>query len=111
MANKPEANNSISPSVGFRIQTARSDKAWSRERLAEESDISVRFLADVENGKKDISSQKLMRICQALQVSTDYILFGTGGMSEQAQALFSRMDKQQQKLAIKILADIADSGN
>lgn len=63
--------------VGSRILKKRSDLGYSREKLAELSDISVQFLSDIEKGKKSMTVATLRKISAALFVTTDYIVNGT----------------------------------
>lgn len=63
-------------STGDRIRGIREKRGWTLDRLAEESKLSKGFLSDVENNKRDISSQNLLRIANALGASVDYLLKG-----------------------------------
>lgn len=63
-------------STGDRIKSIRDKKGWTLDKLAEESKVSKGFLSDVENNKRDISSQNLLRVANALGASIDYLLRG-----------------------------------
>jgi len=63
-------------SVGDRIRQAREGKGWTQDRLSQEAGISKGFLSDVENGKRDISSENLLKVANALGASLDYLLRG-----------------------------------
>ena len=65
--------------VGARIRNIRELNRYTREDLAEMADISTKFLYEIENGKKGISADSLLKICKALEVSCDYILTGNKG--------------------------------
>lgn len=62
--------------VGMRVRKCRECHKYTREHLAELADISPVFLQAVEYGKKGISINTLAMLATALQVPTDYILFG-----------------------------------
>ncbi|MCD7955995.1 MAG: helix-turn-helix domain-containing protein [Lachnospiraceae bacterium] len=62
--------------IGQRIRRLREAHGYTREQLAEFLDISPRFCYDIELGKKGMSLETLCAFSQALNVSTDYILFG-----------------------------------
>ncbi len=62
--------------IGDRIMDLRKDKGFSREQLAELSGISSSFLYEIEIAKKGFSANTLMNLCNALEVSSDYILYG-----------------------------------
>lgn len=63
--------------VGKRVRDLRELNDLTREQFAERVQLSSRFLADVENGEKGLSSHSLYNICSAFHVSSDYLLFGT----------------------------------
>lgn len=65
--------------VGKRIFDSRKSLGYTRERLAELSEISVQFLADIEKGRKSMTVSTLRRISNALNVSPDYIVNGKRG--------------------------------
>jgi transcriptional regulator with XRE-family HTH domain len=48
----------------------------TQDRLAERAGISKGFLSDVENNKRNIGAQNLLRIANALGASVDYLLRG-----------------------------------
>ena len=62
--------------TGDRIREKRKLLQLSREKFSEMIDISPQFLAEIETGKKGMSSATLLKICSGLGVSTDYILTG-----------------------------------
>ena len=62
------------PELGARIRQARTDKNMSQLELAEVCGISVPYVSDVERGKKCFSVDILLRVAQALEVSTDWLL-------------------------------------
>jgi len=62
--------------TGERIRQIREKKKKTQDQLAEASGISKGFLSDVENDKRDIGSQALLRIANALGASVDYLLQG-----------------------------------
>ena len=62
--------------IGARIRYIRELNHFTREELAEYSDISTKFLYEVECGKKGMSAYNIARISDALGVSTDYLLKG-----------------------------------
>lgn len=60
--------------LGLRIRQARTERNVSQMVLAEKCGISVPYVSDIERGKKCFSVDILLRIAQALQVSTDWLL-------------------------------------
>ena len=63
--------------VGQRITCLRKQRGYTREKLAELSDISVQFLADIEKGRKSMTVNTLRNISAVLNTTTDYIVNGT----------------------------------
>ena len=62
--------------TGDRIREIREKKKQTQDQLAEAAGISKGFLSDVENNKRDIGSQALLRIANSLGASVDYLLKG-----------------------------------
>lgn len=62
--------------MGKRIRSAREERGFAREKLAELIDVSPQFIADVEYGKKGVSIKTLFSLKQVLEVTADYILTG-----------------------------------
>lgn len=62
--------------TGDRIREIREKWGMTQEQLAEKADISKGFLSDVENNKRNIGSQGLLRIANCLGASVDYLLRG-----------------------------------
>ena len=70
------------PRPGDRIKTARERQKWTQEQLAEAAGISKGFLSDIENDKRNISSESALKIADALGISLDYLLRGESGERE-----------------------------
>jgi transcriptional regulator with XRE-family HTH domain len=64
------------PTAGDRIREIREKRKMTQDQLAEAADISKGFLSDVENSKRNISSQGLLRIANSLGASIEYLLRG-----------------------------------
>lgn len=59
-----------------RIRKAREDLGYTREKFAELLDVSVSYMAEVERGRTGVSVKMLIKICEVLGLSADYVLFG-----------------------------------
>jgi transcriptional regulator with XRE-family HTH domain len=64
------------PTVGDRIREIREEMEINQEQLAERAGLSKGFLSDVENGKRNIGSENLLKIANVLGASVDYLLRG-----------------------------------
>lgn len=62
--------------IGLRIRKKRDDLGISREQFSEMIGITPHFLAQIECGKKGMSTCTLHKICSGLNASADYILMG-----------------------------------
>ena len=60
-----------------RIRKAREEQGYTRERFAEKLDVSVSYMAELERGRTGISVKMLIKVCNLLGLSADYVLFGT----------------------------------
>lgn len=62
--------------MGIRVRKTREELGFTREKLAEQVDISTGYLAEIELESKNMSSYTLSKMCTALSTSSDYLLFG-----------------------------------
>ena len=68
-------------------------------------DISVGFLNDVEHGTKGMSISNLIKVCEALNVTTDYILFGRESETDNSRIveMFKNVDEKYIPYAAELL--------
>ncbi len=62
--------------TGRRIRIKREALGMTRDRLAEEIEVTSKFIQDIEYGAKGMSTETLVRLSEALGLTTDYILKG-----------------------------------
>ncbi len=62
--------------LGVRIKQCRVAKQLTQEKLAELIDVSPHYIYEIEKGLKCMSLPTLIDISSALNISTDYLLFG-----------------------------------
>lgn len=74
-------------SLGTRITDLRERRGWTQKKLSEEARLSVTFLSEVENGKRNIGSESLLRIADALGASLDFLLRGTEDQPQPRESL------------------------
>lgn len=77
---------SICKGMGIRIREHREKLNYTMEEFAEKLDITPRFVSDIELGKKGMSIDTLIKICELLAVSADYIIWGKGDAPESNMA-------------------------
>ncbi len=78
------ANKEFPLVLGARIKNMRQNKKITREQLAEKIDVSARFLADVESSKVGVSILTLVKLCNVLETTSDYLL-GLTSFSDEEQ--------------------------
>ena len=60
--------------LGQRVKERRKYSKLTREQLAEQLNVSVRFLADVEKGIVGVSLSTLRNLCNTLNCSADHLI-------------------------------------
>lgn len=76
-----QKDDKLNIAIGARIKEIRTKKNISQEKLAELIGVcNGTHLSNIERGYCGISIPKLVYICQALNVSADYLLFGTSSI-------------------------------
>ena len=90
-----------------RIRKARESMGYTRERFAEKLDVSVSYLAELERGRTGISVKMLIRVCNILGLSADYVLFGTERNADALRAdNIRRIDDKYLPLLDKMIAEL-----
>lgn len=82
--------------IGARIHARRKALGMTQEQLAEQMDVSIQMVSNLELGKKAIRPENLVKVCEALDISADFILRGRAA------------DWESAALAVKIAALPAD---
>lgn len=67
----------LNVTTGGRVRRCREALSYSRETLAEKADLAASFIGTIELGTGSFTAETLIKLCKALGVSADYILFGT----------------------------------
>lgn len=62
--------------ISRRIRDVRISKGLTQEYLANEACVNPSHISNIENGKVKISLSTLVNICNAMEVTVDYILLG-----------------------------------
>src|SRR5262245_19779282 len=73
--------------TGDRIREIRENRGLTQDQLADKAKISTGFLSDVENDKRNISSENLLKIANVLGASADYLLRGDTREPARRQAI------------------------
>ena len=62
--------------IGERVRQARNAAGYTQEKLAEKLDVTIQYVSDLERGVVGTSIPTLVRICESLSVSSDFLLMG-----------------------------------
>jgi XRE family aerobic/anaerobic benzoate catabolism transcriptional regulator len=73
--------------IGGRVRACRQARGWSLAALARASGVSVRFLADLELGRANVSVLRLSEVAQALGVSLVSLVAGLSAVPDVADRL------------------------
>ncbi len=96
----------------MRIRKAREDLGYTREKFAEKLDVSVSYLAELERGRTGISVKMLIKVCNVLGLSADYVLFGTDRKDDTLRLdAIHRIDEKYLPLLDKVIAELLALGN
>lgn len=90
-----------------RIRQAREDMGYTREKFAEKLDVSVSYLAELERGRTGISVKMLVKVCNVLGLSADYVLFGAERTEDSVRLdAIHRIDPKYLSLLDKMIAEL-----
>ena len=97
--------------LGENIRRERERAGYTQERLSEMIDMSTQNLSTVERGMAGGSLKMLRRICEALKVSADDLLFGQREKSD-GEALIrklERLDARQMRIVQEVLSALLEA--
>lgn len=100
---KETKDDTMTTSLGAKIKRHRKEKGYSLDKLAALTDSSKSYLWELENrDTRKPSGEKLTRIAQALEVTTDYLLDdseepGDEVLKEAFFRKFSKLDPEDQQ--------------
>jgi len=86
----------MTTSLGAKLKHHRQEKGYSLDKLAELTESSKSYLWELENrDTRKPSAEKLTRVAQALDVTTDYLLDDTADPDDamRKEAFFRKFSK------------------
>ena len=92
--------------IGERVRGLRARRGMTRKALAQDSSVSERYLAQLEQGHGNISIARLLDIANALGVETPELLRGEAEVSAEASLIdeiVRRLPPMEQKQALGLL--------
>lgn len=92
--------------MGKRLQQTRKARKYTQATLAEKMKMSPKNLSSIERGATGISISTLISICEILNISADYILFGNknGNQNNAVNIILSELNEREQIHAEKLLS-------
>ena len=93
--------------IGQRIRKHRERSRLSQEQLAERIDVSSQTISTAETGKKRLRVENIIKICEVLEISPDYLLLGE--ISPQDLIILSEKLSQLTPGQYRHLEDFIDS--
>lgn len=93
--------------IGNRIRQRRKQLGLTQEELSNRADVTTQTISNAELGLKGMRPDTIIRICAALEISTDYLLLGKIGDAD--KSIFSDRLAALTPRQLKHLVDIVDS--
>ena len=99
--------------VGRRIASRRKELSLRQHQLCEMIDVNYKYVSNLETGRSAPSLETIMRLCDALDTTPDYLLLGTDGVPDkltdkQLIEKISRLDPKSKRLLSGIADLLAD---
>lgn len=96
-------------SFGKHVKKARKDRGFTAEQLAEMLSISVESLWQIEGGKSGTTLDKLIMLCNVLDLSPEFFLSKDLHPNlKNAESIYNRLYEKELKLTPKELAFLED---
>ncbi|MCR5249353.1 MAG: helix-turn-helix domain-containing protein [Lachnospiraceae bacterium] len=83
---------SLNTDIGNRIRDLRELHHITQEDLAEKLSLSTKHISEVERGLSSFSLDRLIDICELLDTSLDYLVFGKNAAGTEAYIPASVID-------------------
>lgn len=101
----------LDPGIPYRIWDIRDKCGYSREKFAECIDMSARNMCGFENGNQDLLVSNLIKMCDALNVSPNYILYGEQDTANEILFLLRECNEKQLRTIKTIITAYLKSDN
>ncbi len=100
--------------IGKRLKEARRKKGLTQDELSEKLDLSIAYLSRLENGTGKINLNRLLQICNILEVSAGEILLGVTSedriyLNKELAEVLQKCDGEKQRLIYEI-AKLVEEG-
>lgn len=94
-------------SIGKRLADIRKSNGYTQEQLANITGLSVKMISAAENGHKAMRPENIIKICDCLNTSADYLLFGQSAClnSIVERTKIDKLSAKQREALSKIVED------
>lgn len=100
--------NDLRIEIGKRVTEIRTKMQMSKNEFARLIGMKNQYLGDVERGKKGLTVERIVNICNITGVTADYILFGVENkFKSNVQKILSNYSKNEIDKSFDILKDLA----
>lgn len=99
--------DTILEQIGRRLFERRKQLRLTQEEVADLAGVTAQTISTAELGKKALRPENIIRICAALNVSTDYLLLGE--INEHDRSILSTKISQLTPAQYRHLEDIINS--
>ena len=113
-----EENKSILEIIGNNLKAARTLKGYTQARLAEELNVSDKFISMAERGESGLSITSLVGICKILDIEPNALFSGIIDYNNELDSLIkdkfsllSNDDKYFVRDVLKYIFDKNETGN
>lgn len=99
--------------MGKRISMRRKQLGLTQEELAEKAGLTSQTISTAETGSKALRPANIVKLCSALEISADYLLFGEtsamdyGIMSQKVSRLPPKLYRHLEDIINSFLAAFA----
>lgn len=89
--------------IGERISIQRNKLGLTQEDVYEKLDFSQNHYSRIENGRDGISVEKLIQLCDILNISIDYILTGEipSDKKSEVEIKYNKLSNKQKQFIIQ----------
>lgn len=104
-------SNQLLRDMGARICARRKELHLTQEQVAEQMNVSLQMVSNLELGKKAIRPENLLRLCQTLEISADYILSGHYSVKESLDISdqFLQMSSTHQRIIRQLIESLVQN--
>lgn len=100
--------------IGERVRLARSAKNMSQAQLAAAVSVSTPYISNIEQGKQTMSITTLSGICEALEISADWLLRNRSPESQritdtEIMQMLSDCTPEEKEALLRLIPSIKDA--